>query len=219
MRKFDFYEFAGIITPGATTLVGVVAVFPGLQGLLLNKELSVGDFALVLILAYTAGHMVQAVGNLLEWCWWKVQGGKPSQWVRSGKGNLLSAPQRDVLPNRMSDRFNMDDLGTYEDLSPEAWYALTRQVYASVAKAGLSARIDKFNGNYGLNRGLAASLILIAVVVLVADYQHWKYAIILAAIAAVACARMHRFGIHCARELFVQFLEMTTAAEGGSKSE
>ena len=219
MRKFDFYEFAGIITPGTITLVGVVAVFPGLQGLLLNKELTVGDFALVLILAYAAGHMVQAVGNLLEWCWWNVQGGMPSQWVRSDKGNLLAVPQRNALPNRMSERFNMDDIGKYENLSPEAWYALTRQAYAAVAKAGQSARIDRFNGNYGLNRGLAASLMLIAVVVLAANYHHWKYAAILTALAIVACARMHRFGKHYARELFVQFLEMTTHGEGGAKNE
>ena len=89
MRKFDFYEFAGIITPGAITLVGVATIFPSLQGILLNKALTVGDLGFVLILAYAAGHMVQAAGNLLEWCWWEVQKGMPTEWIRTGKGNLL----------------------------------------------------------------------------------------------------------------------------------
>jgi glucan phosphoethanolaminetransferase (alkaline phosphatase superfamily) len=60
-----------------------------------------------------------------------------------------------------------------------------------------------------LNRGLAAALL--AIIVLAFVTHGWaasKAAILLAIGAAVAVYRMHRFGVHYARELFVQFLSI-----------
>ncbi len=88
------------------------------------------------------------------------------------------------------------------------WFPITRQIYAKVNAAGQSDRADTFNRNYGLMRGVTASFFTLAVVVVAADYQDWKAALIVAVLGVVALARMHRFGKHYAREVFVQYLEL-----------
>jgi len=42
MKTFDFYEFAGILVPGAVLLFGLVQLIPGLAAALGGKELVVG---------------------------------------------------------------------------------------------------------------------------------------------------------------------------------
>ena len=65
MKSLTFYEFAGIVLPGTIVLFGVSILFPNLKNILFNNSLSVGDFGLVLILAYTTGQVIQAIGNFV----------------------------------------------------------------------------------------------------------------------------------------------------------
>jgi hypothetical protein len=83
--------------------------------------------------------------------------------------------------------------------------AVVREVYAEVLTAGRAARVDTFNGSYGLMRGLAAALVVFFVLALVAG----KAALILGTIVVLlllALHRMHRYSQHYATELFTQFL-------------
>ncbi len=66
MRPFDFYEFAGVIAPGAVVLYVLWLILPDVAPFLTTRELSIGSLGLFVILAYVAGHLVQAVGNGLE---------------------------------------------------------------------------------------------------------------------------------------------------------
>ncbi len=77
-----------------------------------------------------------------------------------------------------------------------------------------------FNGNYGLNRGMAAALLAILVLAFVTHgLAAWTAAILLAIGAAIAVFRMHRFGVHYARELFVQFLSIPADAKESHQNE
>ena len=63
-------------------------------------------------------------------------------------------------------------------------------------------RIDTFN--YGLNRGLASACLVLLVVALArAD---WRISVGLLLAAVIYGYRAYRFGVHYARELYVQFL-------------
>src|SRR5207302_5598153 len=97
MRKFDFYEFTGILTPGTLLLVGLMYFWPGIVAPNDLDKISVGGLGMFTLLAYVAGHLVQAVGNLIEKGWWGIAGGVPTDWIRSGKADLLAPAQIEKL--------------------------------------------------------------------------------------------------------------------------
>jgi hypothetical protein len=74
--------------------------------------------------------------------------------------------------------------------------------------------VDIFNGNYGLCRGLASAFFVIAVLVILRLGVSRPSALLLTAIAFVLAGwRAHRFGVHYAGELYVQFLQLKDPGE------
>ncbi len=212
MRSFDFYEFAGILAPGTIMLVGLFILYPELSTTIHGQNLSLGAFGLITILAYVLGHITQAIGNVLESIWWKLWSGMPTDWVRSAKHDVLAASQLESLRPRLESRLAIKLPEDLTQLSAAAWYSVTRQVYAAVAAQTRSARIDVFNGNYGLNRGIAAALITIAVQSFILGTGSHQVILLMLVGAAIALYRMHRFAVHYARELFIQFLQLPALA-------
>jgi ABC-type Fe3+ transport system permease subunit len=62
-RTFDFYEYAGIIIPGAVVVMALVWFFPESRALFSKEGVTFGEFGLFIVIAYAAGQLVQAVGN------------------------------------------------------------------------------------------------------------------------------------------------------------
>lgn len=215
-KQFDFYEFAGIVMPGAILLVGLSQVLQPLASLIPAKDMSLGSLGLLLILSYAAGHLIQTAGNVIEGLWWWFPG-MPSDWVRSDRWQLLSPPQRMLLEEHVPAKLGYPYPFTLKSVDAKAWFGITRQIYAAVSAAGRAGRVDTFNGNYGLNRGLAASLIAVAVVALVAGRSNWPYSVGLLVASFAALYRMHRFARHYARELLVQFLQLPVPPEAQQK--
>ncbi len=209
VRTFDFYEFVGILAPGATALLGIGLIYSSVWPFFNERVLSVGDLGLFLILAYVAGHLVQAVGNFVESLWWRVWGGWPTDWVRSNKGNLLAPAQLSALEDKVKTILGLE-VDTLQQLPARQWSGITRQVYAAVSSAGHATRVDTFNGNYGLCRGLAASFLTLCLLTLVSTgFNSLRAEALLLVASAVALYRMTRFGRHYARELFVQFVQLS----------
>jgi hypothetical protein len=216
MRQFDFYEFTGILVPGATAVAGVLMLVPGLMPMSAVKDFSIGGFGLLVVLAYVAGHLVQAIGNLVEWLWWKAWGGMPTDWVRTTPTNLLAEAQISTLPKAIAEQLKLADVDIRKT-SREQWYSITHQIGAAVDAAGRGSRVQTLNGNYGLNRGLTAALVVVLVVALTAKPADWVVLGGLSAGIGLALARMHRFGKHQARELFVQFLQLSAREQISEK--
>jgi len=63
MKSLDQYEFTGILVPGVIALYGLARMFPETVGLVGEKDFSVGELGLFVVLAYAAGHLVQAIGK------------------------------------------------------------------------------------------------------------------------------------------------------------
>lgn len=216
MRQFNFYEFTGILVPGAAALAGVLMLVPGLMPMAAVKDFSIGGFGLLVVLAYVAGHLVQAVGNLAEWLWWKAWGGMPTDWVRKNATCLLAEAQAAMLPKAIAEQLKLPDVDP-RATSREQWYSITRQISAAVDAAGRGSRIQTLNGNYGLNRGLVAALVVVLVMALIATPADWAVLGGLGVAIGLALARMHRFGKHQARELFVQFLQLPAREQPSEK--
>lgn len=205
MRQFDFYEFVGVIVPGAVFLTGIALAWPDGSPIERLGDLSIGGLGLGVILAYAAGHLIQAVGNIVEKVWWWAWRGMPSDWPRSGAHSLIARSQVVKLEERVRSLLHQPEF-KLSSTDRREWYSIVRQIYAAVAKDGRPARIDVFNGNYGLCRGLAASLVAIIPSMALINWPGWGITAAIVVAAAIALYRMHRFGVHYGREVFVQFL-------------
>jgi len=207
--KLSFYDFAGILAPGAVALYGLGRIYPELGLIVRDEKVGFGELGLLLILAYVAGHLLQSLGNLIEWVWWKPCGGMPTDWIRTRKRDILSEAQWKVLPAKIRQLLKIDCKDDLSTISSKDWFSIRKQVYSAVRRTGRAERVDIFNGSYGMFRGVAASLLVILVAAFNdAEQDRWKLYGVLLMLALLALIRMHRFGVHYARELFVEFLNM-----------
>jgi hypothetical protein len=147
--------------------------------------------------------LIAAIANALEEFFWGILGGMPSDWVTRDPPALLSSQQIENLRTKVATRLNVT-VDKMAGLDRKTWWPISRQIYADVAKNGKPNRIDAFNGNYGLNRGLASACLVLVVVAFA--HAHWMIGAGLLLAAATYSYRAHRFGVHYARELYLQFL-------------
>lgn len=206
-KNFDFYEFAGIVMPGAILIFGLAQAETLIAQTVPLKDMSLGSLGVFLILSYAAGHLVQTLGGFLETAWWYWYG-MPSDWIRSNKLKLIHDSQRTAIISQLQTKLGLSVHGELSAMSRKEWYGITRQIYAAVSAQSRASRVDIFNGNYGLNRGLCVSLVFVAIVAFFKVPTNWSAIGLLGFGAVLAALRMHRFGKHYARELLVQFLQL-----------
>jgi hypothetical protein len=166
---------------------------------------SIGGLGLFLLISYAAGHLAAALGNIMEACLWQVGGGRPSNWIIKDKNRLLAPEQIDSLEMLIKQRLRLD-IPPVRGMDPKQWFPISRQIYADVMSHGKSAKIDSFNGNYGLNRGLAAALLALVLLSLAFSETDWRVTLGLLPIAMIYMYRMYRFSVSYASELYAQFL-------------
>jgi len=207
-RNFDFYEYAGVIIPGVILTLGLLLFFPEARTLFTKEDITFGEFGLFVIVAYAAGQLIQAFGNYIEWLWWKLCGGMPSEQALAG--HYISAEHR----KRLIEALKKDPKIGRDILSCDnaEYTATVREVYAAVSTAGKASRVDTFNGNYGLLRGLAAALLTLIVVAFVLGTGLYTIGA-LVILVLLALQRMHRFAVHYATELFTQYLLLESRAQ------
>ena len=203
-KDFSFYEFTGIFLPGATLLFGFVWLFPSHQTNLNGANTSLGTLGIFIIAAYLAGHLIQSIGNIMENIAWFITG-KPTHWITREKTTYLSQDQQHKLPVMLHKLTgaNCDDLKT---LSKRCTGALQSQLYAKLKKDGRAERVDIFNGNYGMFRGIAAASFVIAITTLFVNgsIKPWANTYIALTVFFIAAYRCYRFGVHYASEIYRQ---------------
>jgi len=140
--KFDPYEYIGVIVPGSVLVLALALIFPQMLPSI-TSSLTLGDLGLMVILAFIAGHFVQAGGNLWEAIVWGALGGMPTSTVFKANSKLLTSDQRARLEAKLTD-----------DYGAEASNGLTigrgpmRELFVQVRQHGNIDRIEKFNRNY-----------------------------------------------------------------------
>lgn len=212
-ERFDAYEFLGIVAPGAIVVFGASLVFPEIKAYIADSGVTVGGLGIFLILSYVVGHLVQAFGNLLEKAVWFPFGGMPTQWVLKQNQRLLADVQTKKLFSAIrASHPGFDPEGT---TSRSDWFSITREVYARIRAAGKVDRIEAFNRNYGLLRGISASFLVSTLLAGVLGLASGGALLVMAFASMLAIYRMYRFGVHYGRELFITFL--ATCDEGRSR--
>jgi hypothetical protein len=203
MQKLSFYEQIGIVIPGSVLVFALLLYYPQLQILTAKDGISVGELGLFVLIAYAAGHLIAAIANALEGLFWGILGGMPSDWVTRDPPALLSPQQIENLRTKIATRLDVT-IDRMPGLDKKTWLPISRQIFADVVKNGKPDRIDTFNGNYGLNRGLASACLVLVLVALA--HLDWMIGLGLFLAAAIYSYRAYRFGVHYARELYLQFL-------------
>lgn len=207
LPQFRYYEFAGILTPGVTVIVASGMIFPDTVGPFMKAGLSLGDLGVVVIVGFVVGHLMQAVGNLLEEFWWWAFGGRPTDWIGNGRVGLLNAAQFEQLENCIETRLGLKGIKLTMENRPSTWLPVTKQINALVEANEMASRVQTFSGNYGMFRGLAAGFLVIFAMMLISEpTAGWPQKLLVLSAFALALYRMDKFGKHYARELFVQFL-------------
>ena len=125
MKEFDFYGTVGVIAPGMVLIVGaVVLLFPDhgkdIQAI---AGISLGSLGVGLILAYVAGQLLQAVGNGVEAVWWYCWGGMPTDWVRTGRRDLVAPCQRNLIESRVQNMIG-DSSFSFSKVNKDQWYSI-----------------------------------------------------------------------------------------------
>lgn len=217
MNKISFYDQAGIITPGAVLLFGMMFYNPGLRDILAKDGVSVGGLGIFVIISYASGHLLAALGNVIEKLYWHSKGGMPSNWIVGPKPRLLSATQIAKVEALTAARLGLT-IPNLTEMTTSTWFPIFRQIYSDVEKHGKPGRGDTFNGLYGLNRGLCAAALALAVSILIQAPAKWIVSLGLLGASLVYLYRMHRFGVHYAREIYNQFLLLPPEQEKRKKS-
>lgn len=207
--KFDAYEYIGVIAPGAVVVFALTFVSPQMKQFIVSGGTTVGGLGFYLILSFIAGHLLQGLGNWFEKVFWNFFSGMPTSRVKAKNQTLLAAEQRVLLATKISELY--PEIVDLEQLEEKEWYAITRELYTIIESAGRSSRIDAFNRNYGLLRGVGVSFLITTLgSFFFMGLTGWKITVVLAFCSILAIYRMHRFGILYARELFVQYLRVET---------
>ncbi len=230
MNLLNYYEIMGVAVPGAALLIGL-AFFtkPEWTDLVFSKDFGIANLSVFLVVAYVAGQFIQAFGNVLEKIYWFFGGDMPTFWVlASSKKRLLFDDQVHRLGTKIESKLNLKDiaqtLGPYDKDAPavdgEYWFSVISEIYGYVKKNGDVYRIDRFNANYGLNRGMAAAAIVIASAIVVLGCDSWiRFFLFLLGVTLIFLYRMQRFGKTYAQELFSQFLLAVEKKETAEKKE
>lgn len=214
-KSFDQYEYVAVITPGATLLLGLAFVlfehFPWAA----DKDVSLGLLGIFLIAAYVTGQFVRAIGDGVQFIFWKCFGGMPTDWVIENKRPLLDDSQRGQLQDRL--RAFLNENVALADFSGhlDKWQAVTRRLYAIVSGAQRSFRIDAFNRSYGMMIGLTVALFVLGIFCWAQCLfglpltSKAEYAGALAlTLSILTLGRAYVFAKSYGRELFVEFLEL-----------
>lgn len=194
IHKFNFYEFVGILIPGVLLFVGIGFFLPdntALQPLLLPDNL--GSATVHLMLAYAAGHLVQGLGNAFESGYWKLWKGVPTDWPFRRPSPQFPARNKELIQKASK----------LEATTIDEWHQAAARARTLITAKGLTSRLDVFNGNYGMFRGVVVvGLIFLGTTWALADEHLAMTYVVITVATGLAVFRMHRFAVHYGLEFF-----------------
>lgn len=194
VRSFDFYEFVGILVPGSVLLVAIGYLFDiGSLNFLLAPD-SFGGLGVHVLIAYVIGHLLQAVGNVFEGIYWKAWAGMPTDWP-------VTKPETNKFPTAIESVVSLCQSSSHS-LSLDKWQSFVAQARSVVYASGRATRLQFFNGTYGMFRGLTAAGLIVGCFLWKSPTSLAIVYPILILVLVISLSRMHRFGVHYAKELF-----------------
>jgi hypothetical protein len=130
----------------------------------------------------------------------------PTNWVRLPLQILVTAAQRHDLEAKIT---AMEGVTLpLEKIERPAWRAITTRAYSRVRTAGRSSRIDAHNRTFGMARNLSAAFAISLAWYAAMHHDQLEVIALLAALLLATIGRMRRSGIHFARALIIEFIDL-----------
>lgn len=207
VKEFNLYDILGVLAPGVVVTIGLMTIFPETSPVLAKENFSVGELGFVILISYVIGNLVASLGNFLESGYWIFRGGWPIDRANQSDGKILEAREIKFLEEKLRSQHVIGQAEILKDLGGKDWWAITRRVYVGLAAKNATRRIDIFNAQYGMNRGIAASfVVLIVMLLLQSGVNFWRIQTVLACCTILALYRMERFARHYTAELLRSYL-------------
>lgn len=197
--KFDPYEYIAVIVPGTVFIVAMSFTFESVVPFF-KGSISIGDFGISIIIAFVCGHLLQAIGNIIEDVVWQAFGGLPTSRIINNKSNLIDKSQFKLLEDFVSSKLNETLSDTKKNKN------LSRLIYTYIKNKGKVDQIDAFNRNYGLMRGIFTSLLVSGIIYALFSTIDWKVLVFIICAALLAFMRMIRFAKYYAKQLYIEFI-------------
>ena len=125
--SFDAYEYVGVAVPGTLPTLAATILFPEIGALVGTYGIELGGLGLFLIMSFVVGHVVQAVGNLIEWVEDLFGKGLHQMPFATGRGGVSEA-QWHRFVTACERRMDVQA----DDVSEETWPGIRKEVMASL---------------------------------------------------------------------------------------
>ncbi len=195
--RFNFYDFVGYIIPGTLGTLFAVSF--------LNRVLGIGELSLdsisgfsgtllFLILIYFIGHVIQALGRMVEKKEVERWGGWPSERFLRPENTRYSSEFKEHILGAAMEYF------TVKAVAAEAGSERIRQwrqelfglCYSLIVQKSVAQHTEIYNGIYGLWRGLLVSFYIGFWVFLIESVKHaWTIASIATTTGSAGIGRVH----------------------------
>lgn len=195
-KELSLYEFAGILIPSVILLFFTELLIEHAYHFKIIDFSTLGESIIFLTVAYGLGHVLHGIGNLLESLLWKIFGGMPTNWL-TGKPRF----KQKLFDERDTKQIIEKIYSVFGELKDKDYSQL---IYTELFAKNLTSRIDIFNANYSLFRGLTVSFIILGILTfgLLSRY----YSLVPFGLAMLALYRMILFAKLYAKEIYRTYL-------------
>lgn len=195
-KELSLYEFAGVLIPSVILLFFTELLIKHAYHLTIIDFSKLGESIIFLAVAYGFGHVLHGIGNLLELLLWKIFGGMPTNWLTGKprfKQKLLDEHDTKKIIEKVYKNFGKSESKDYGQL-----------VYTYLFTKNLTGKIDIFNANYSMFRGLTVSFAILGM--LTVGLFNLQYALIPFVLGVLSFYRMFLFAKLYAKEVYRTYL-------------
>jgi hypothetical protein len=173
---FDLFAYLGYIIPGATLLLALIFIFPGLRPHLGIENIDLGKLGIFVIVAFIIGQLLSTISTYvisipLRWSGYEQQ-------TNRAICSLQIVDQR-AIKDIISSKLGIDDQEMAATCKPGEWNkkrALVARIVWHVhqLETNKRERVALFEQYYYLNLNLAAAFTVILMIYLLAGRIHHK---------------------------------------------
>jgi hypothetical protein len=188
---FKAYDIFSSLVPGFILLLGVLYYFD----IRYDKDFVVGYTAI----AFLLGYVLNTLGSWLEDFYFFTWGGKPSSNILDGN-KIWKVSMYNNVPVRQ----HLAQKTTTGNPTNDELFAIALRN----ANGQKDTRIEDFNAIYAFSRTLLTTVLIGGSLILIKNYDNWKYYAVLVPLILILWLRCKQRGYYYAKEILNVYCKM-----------